>query len=60
MLDIITANIKKEDTISLKNILEISDLVKFAKKIPDQNENVRNLNLATDFVKKTKKEIINE
>ena len=60
ILDIITANIKKEESISLKNILEISDLVKFAKKIPNQNENVRNLNLATDFVKKTKKEIINE
>ena len=60
ILDIITANIKKEDTISLKNILEISDLVKFAKKIPDQNENIKNLNLATDFVKKTKKETINE
>ena len=60
ILDIITANIKKEESISLKNILEISDLVKFAKKIPDQNENIKNLNLATDFVKKTKKEIINE
>ena len=60
ILDIITANIKKEESISLKNILEISDLVKFAKKIPDQIENVKNLNLATDFVKKTKKEIINE
>ena len=60
ILDIITANIKKEESISLKNILEISDLVKFAKKIPNQNENVRNLNLATDFVKKTKKETINE
>ena len=32
ILDIITANIKKEESISLKNILEISDLVKFAKK----------------------------
>ena len=60
ILDIITAIIKKEESISLKNILEISDLVKFAKKIPDQIENVKNLNLATDFVKKTKKEIINE
>ena len=60
ILNIITAIIKKEESISLKNILEISDLVKFAKKIPNQNENVRNLNLATDFVKKTKKEIINE
>lgn len=60
ILDIITANIKKEESISLKNILEISDLVKFAKKIPDQNENIKNLNLATDFVKKTKKETINE
>ena len=60
ILDIITTIIKKEESISLKNILEISDLVKFAKKIPNQNENVRNLNLATDFVKKTKKEIINE
>ena len=60
ILDIITAIIKKEESISLKNILEISDLVKFAKKIPDQTENVKNLNLATDFVKKTKKEIINE
>ena len=60
ILNIITAIIKKEESISLKNILEISDLVKFAKKIPDQNENIKNLNLATDFVKKTKKEIINE
>ena len=60
ILDIVTANIKREESISLKNILEISDLVKFAKKIPDQNENIKNLNLATDFVKKTKKEIINE
>ena len=60
ILNIITAIIKKEESISLKNILEISDLVKFAKKIPDQIENVKNLNLATDFVKKTKKEIINE
>ena len=60
ILNIITALIKKEESISLKNILEISDLVKFAKKIPDQIENVKNLNLATDFVKKTKKEIINE
>ena len=60
ILNIITSIIKKEESISLKNILEISDLVKFAKKIPNQNENVRNLNLATDFVKKTKKEIINE
>ena len=60
ILNIITAIIKKEESISLKNILEISDLVKFAKKIPDQTENVKNLNLATDFVKKTKKEIINE
>ena len=60
ILNIITAIIKKEESISLKNILEISDLVKFAKKIPNQNENVRNLNLATDFVKKTKKETINE
>jgi len=60
ILDIITTIIKKEESISLKNILEISDLVKFAKKIPNQNENIRNLNLATDFVKKTKKEIINE
>ena len=60
ILNIITAIIEKEESISLKNILEISDLVKFAKKIPNQNENVRNLNLATDFVKKTKKEIINE
>ena len=60
ILNIITAIIKKEESISLKNILEVSDLVKFAKKIPNQNENVRNLNLATDFVIKTKKEIINE
>ena len=60
ILDIIKANIKKEESISLKNILEISDLVKFAKKIPDQNENVKNLDLATDFVKKTKKEKIHE
>ena len=60
ILNIVTSIIKKEESISLKNILEISDLVKFAKKIPNQNENVRNLNLATDFVKKTKKEIINE
>ena len=60
ILDIITAIIKKDESISLKNILEISDLVKFAKKIPDQNENIKNLNLATDFVKKTKKETINE
>ena len=60
ILNIITAVIKKEESITLKNILEISDLVKFAKKIPDQIENVKNLNLATDFVKKTKKEIINE
>ena len=60
ILNIITAIIKKEESISLKNILEISDLVKFAKKIPDQNENIKNLNLATDFVKKTKKETINE
>ena len=60
ILNIITAIIKKEESISLKNILEISDLVKFAKKIPDLNENIKNLNLATDFVKKTKKEIINE
>ena len=60
ILDIITTIIKKEESISLKNILEISDLVKFAKKIPDQIENVKNLNLATDFVKKTKKKIINE
>ena len=60
ILNIITAIIKKEESISLKNILEISDLVKFAKKIPDQTENVKNLNLATDFVKKTKKETINE
>ena len=60
ILNIITAIIKKEESISLKNILEVSDLVKFAKKVPDQIENVKNLNLATDFVKKTKKEIINE
>ena len=60
ILNIVTSIIKKEESISLKNILEISDLVKFAKKIPDQIENVKNLNLATDFVKKTKKEIINE
>jgi len=60
ILVLIKDNIKKEESKYLKNILEISDLVKFAKKIPDQNENIKTLDLSTDFVKKTKEEIIHE
>ena len=60
ILVFIKDNIKKEESKSLKNILEISDLVKFAKKIPDQNENIKTIDLATDFVKKTKEKIVHE
>jgi len=60
ILVVIKDNIKKEESKSLKNILEISDLVKFAKKIPDQNESIKTLDLAADFIKKTKEEIIHE
>ena len=48
-------SIKSEDNIAeLKEILEVADLVKFAKFKPSLNENDRNMLCAIDFVNATK------
>jgi hypothetical protein len=38
---------------TLEGILKLSDLVKFAKAVPDENENAAQVDLAIDFVKHT-------
>ena len=47
-----------EDELSLKEILQVADLVKFAKATPEASIHERFLNKAFDFVRKTKKEVI--
>ncbi len=44
-----------EDEMSLKEILQVADLVKFAKATPEASIHERFLNKAFDFVRKTKK-----
>ena len=44
----------KEAINEVKEILQVADLVKFAKMVPSQNENARNMLNAIDFVNATK------
>ena len=44
----------KERISELREILEMADLVKFAKLAPAMNENDRNLMAAVEFIEKTK------
>jgi hypothetical protein len=44
----------KEAINKVKEILQVADLVKFAKMVPSQNENARNMLNAIDFVNATK------
>jgi len=49
-----THNFQSEDEIALKEILQVADLVKFAKATPDISVHERFLGKAIDFVNKTK------
>jgi len=46
----------KEDVVSLRKILQVADLVKFAKAKPDENVHESFMNEAEDFVERTKLE----
>jgi len=52
-----TIDFDADDETSLKEILQVADLVKFAKATPDSSIHERFLNKAFDFVKRTKQEI---
>lgn len=56
--DMKSQEIKKDYTDNLKQILELSDFVKFAKYVPDKDENNTILGNCIDFVENTKIEFI--
>lgn len=58
--DLNVQEIEQEDTRVLKEILQVADLVKFAKAKPDESVHESFLNKAFDFVKRTKKNKIDE
>ncbi|MEL6122304.1 MAG: hypothetical protein AAFR14_01180, partial [Bacteroidota bacterium] len=50
----VQTEIESTDVISLKRILQVADLVKFARATPEENIHESFMNEAVDFVQRTK------